>query len=167
LCNEIDKLKTENDVQEFLIEKVNPEWKFQKFFKNTSEKDSTKYGKNKFFKIDIDKNDLTDLIVNAKYFFAVLDLGNGKYDCQIFDKGTFNLDKYTLLDILNLKKETLLLVKPYNKYKTKTNEESQIIDTLVYKFGGFCEYNKKPTIKKITEVKFTTTSCYGNCPVLK
>ena len=31
--NEIDKLKSESEVQEFLISKVNPEWKFHNFFK--------------------------------------------------------------------------------------------------------------------------------------
>ncbi|HYC40762.1 MAG TPA: DUF6438 domain-containing protein [Chitinophagaceae bacterium] len=38
-------------------------------------------------------------------------------------------------------------------------------DTLVYRHGGFVEYNATPAQKKIDSISFRTGYCFGSCPV--
>ena len=166
LANDIDKLQTNNDVQKFLEEKVNPKWKDEIFFEKTEQEDTSAFGKGKFFKMDLDNNGLTDLIVNGTYFFAVTDKGNGNYESHFIDRGSFMLDKHTLKNIVYKHKTPLLIIGNYNEYNFGNNTDTKI-DTIVLKFGEFYEYNSTPDNFKIEEISFSTSRCYGTCPVFK
>ncbi len=157
VASDIDNLQTTEDVQKFLV-KVNSKWEKYDFFEKTGKEDTTAYGKGKFFKIDLDNNGLTDLVINGKYFFAVTDNGNGIYESHFIDRGTFMLYKYTLKNIVYKDRTPLLIIENYNETKT---------DTLILKFGEFYEFNPTPDNFKIEEISFSTTPCYGTCPVFK
>ncbi|MGZ4055466.1 MAG: DUF6438 domain-containing protein [Bacteroidia bacterium] len=166
VANDIDKLKTNEDVQNFLRQKVDTAWKKYDFFEVAGQKDTSAYGKGKFFKLDLDNNGLTDLIVNGKYFFAVTDNGNGHYDSHFIDRGTFMLDKHTLKNIVYKDKTPLLLICSFSEYSLGKFDNS-ITDTLALKFGEFYEYNPTPDNFKIEDIIFSTSPCYGTCPIFE
>lgn len=166
LANDIDNLQTNKDVEKFLVKKVNHKWKDEIFFENTEKKDTSSFGKGKFFKIDLDNNGLTDLVINGKYFFTVTDKGNGKHESHFIDRGVFMLDKYTLKNIVYKDKTPLLIIENYNEYNFRKNNETKT-DTLVMKFGEFYEYNAMPDNFKIEEIRFSTSHCFGTCPVFE
>ena len=95
-ANDIDNLQTIEEVQKFLVEKkvVVIGWNLTP--KNMTT-DTSSFGKGKFFKIDLDNNGLTDLVVNGEYLFSVHDIGNGKYQCYFIDN--FG-NPYTLTNII-------------------------------------------------------------------
>jgi Domain of unknown function (DUF6438) len=164
-ANEIDDLKTAKEVQKFLIKKVSGEWKGINFFEGGFP-DTSEYGKYKFFKIDLDNNGLTDLIINGKYFLAVTDEGNGHYKSHFIDRGAFSLASYTLVNILYKEKVPLLIITGYNESNGLLWDTTKK-DTLVYKFNGFAEYNSTVGSLKIERIKFLTTGCFGTCPMFK
>lgn len=166
LANDIDKLQTTDDVENFLVKKVNPKWKDEIFFESTESQDTSAYAKGKFIKIDLDNNGLTDLIINGKYFFAVTDNGNGKYESHFIDRGAFMLDKYTLKNIAYKGKTPILIIGSYNEYNFERKKDIKT-DTLVFKFDDFYEYNATPDNFKIEEISFSTSHCFGTCPVFK
>jgi len=165
LANDIDDLQTKDDVQKFLV-KINPEWEKYDFFENTGKEDTSAYGKGNFFKIDLGNNGLTDLVINGKYFFAVTDNGNGNYESHFIDRGTFMLDKHTLKNIVYKDKTPLLIIGSYSEYNFGKNNDTKT-DTLVLKFGEFYEYNSTPDNFKIEEISFSTSHCFGTCPVFE
>ncbi len=164
-ANEIDGLSTIKQVEDFLHAKVNPNWGNKSFF-DTSYTDTAAFGKNKFFKIDLDKNGLTDIIINGTYLFAITDNGNDSYGIHFIDKGAFLDERYTLANIISTSNNTLLVVTPY-KGSRYTGNRNRTFDTLIYKFDGLTEYNPLPDNYSIREIKLTTTACYGTCPVFE
>lgn len=165
VANDIDNLNTIDDVQKFLVNKVNKEWKGITFIESNPA-DTSAFGKGKFFKIDLDNNGLTDLVINGTYFFAVTDNGDGKYESHIIDRGAFLIDKYTLVNIIYKDTTPLLLIKGYSEY-TKRIDNKSITDTLIFKYGDFTEYNAFPDDLNIEEIHFSTTACYGTCPIFE
>ncbi|NOS93260.1 MAG: hypothetical protein HOP30_15175 [Cyclobacteriaceae bacterium] len=166
LANDIDNLQTTDDVQKFLEEKVNRKWRKVQFFEDILTEESSTYGKGKFIKIDLDNNGLTDLIINAKYLFAVTDKGNGKYESHFIDRDNFKGRNYTLKSIFYVDKTPLLIIEKYSAF----NLEDQVNpkpDTLTLIFGEFYEYNSTPDHFIIDEIRFTTSYCFGTCPVFE
>ncbi|MEN2400178.1 DUF6438 domain-containing protein [Flavobacterium sp. MC2016-06] len=50
-------------------------------------------------------------------------------------------------------------------WKKKIYSESKAI--LTFKFGDFIEYNENPKKNKISTIEFSTSGCFGTCPVYK
>jgi hypothetical protein len=177
-ANDIDQLQTKDDVKNFLIEKVNKKWKDWDLFESNAT-DTARFGKNKFYKLDIDNNGSTDLLIDGEYFFAVIDNGDKTYGTHFIDRGTFLIDKHTLTNIIYKDKIPLLIVNDFDEYKRfpsdtaksgwelRWNVVGSQTDTLIYKFGDFIEYNPRPDKLSIEEIKFSTTYCYGTCPVFE
>lgn len=165
IANDIDNLKTIDDVQKFLVAKVNKKWKDYTIIESNPS-DTSSFGKGKFFKIDLDNNGLTDIVINGIYFLAVTDNGNSKYESHFIDRGAFNHDKYTLINIIYKDKNPLLLIKGYDEYKNRT-DSSSITDTLIFKYGDFMEYNSMTNNLKVEEINFSTSGCYGTCPIFE
>src|SRR5579871_4161383 len=84
-ANDIDKLMTNDDVNNFLVKKINKQIKDYPVLESQST-DTLKYGLNKFFKVDLDNNHLTDLVINGKHLMVVLDKGKGNYELQYLDR---------------------------------------------------------------------------------
>jgi hypothetical protein len=109
---------------------------------------------------------LTDLLINGKYFFAITDNGKGNYESHFIDRGTFMLDKHTLKNIIYTDKRPLLEIGSYSEYNFGDNDNSKS-DTLVLIYGDFYEYNPKPENLEVEEIRFSTSHCYGTCPVFE
>ena len=165
-ASEIEKLKTKEDVQNFLVQKVDTAWAKYDFFEDINGEDTSAFGKGKFFKLDLDQNGTIDLLINGKYLFAITDSCNGRFASHFIDRGTFMLDKYTLKNIVYKDKIPLLIVGKYNEYAfTKTSSSKD--DSLILVFGDFYEYNSSIDDLKIKEIKISTSVCFGTCPVFK
>jgi hypothetical protein len=160
--NDIDKLQTSEDVYRFLIKKVSKDFKKQPpfLYDNSQLVDSS--GRNKFFKIDIDNNGLTDLLIYGyQVFFAVLDNGKNDYSVRYLDRGAFLLNTATLVSIDTSAQPTKIIIQQSEKPKHQT-------DTLVYKFKNFIEYNSNPlTVFVFEKIHFKTNQCFGRCPVFE
>jgi hypothetical protein len=163
-ANDIDNLKTKSDIENFLAQKVDTSWSKENLFETTYDKDTSSFGKGKFLKLDLDNNGLTDLIINGKYFFAITDNGNGHYESHFIDRGTFMLDKHTLKNIVYKDNRPLLVIGKYNEFNFAKESNSKT-DTLVLMYGNFYEFNSTPDNLKIEEINFSTSPCYGTCPI--
>ena len=157
-ANEIDQLKTASDVNQFL-KKLIPK-NSDELLLDVKEAPKTEYGRNTFHKVDLDGNGKTDLIVESKYLFAVMD----KNEITTIDKGAFMLRKFTLVRIDKAGADTLLRIRP-RKDTDIPVPDSDDEQTLVYKFGGFIEYNSTPDHIKIDGITLSTSGCYGTCPI--
>lgn len=162
-ANDIDKIQTNEDVYKFLVKKVDRKFKNNSpLVDNPKLNDTAKYGRNKFFKIDIDNNGLTDLIIYSyRKLFVVLDNGKSNYTVRYLDNGTFSLNNATLISI-----DTTLIPRKII-IQQREKPESQI-DTLIFKFNNFIEYNSNPT-KDFSFEKITikTNQCFGTCPIFE
>jgi hypothetical protein len=162
-ANEIDKLCSISEVTSFLKANVDKRWQQEVFFEPT---DTSTYGKDKFLKLDLDANGLTDLVVNGNYLFAVTDEGNGKYSSHFIDKGAYTGIKYNLLTIIPKENTFLLVVKAYNRHQ-RAELNATKPDTLLLKFGAFVEYQPVPSKLRVNQVSFSTSRCFGTCPVFE
>ncbi|MBS1915261.1 MAG: hypothetical protein JST87_03230 [Bacteroidetes bacterium] len=157
-ANDIDKLTTNEDVNNFLFKKINKQIKDHPVLESKST-DTLKYGLNKFFKVDLDNNHLTDLIINGKHLMVVLDKGKGNYELQYLDRSAPFLfsTKLISIDAESFPEKIIIL---QSKHSSP--------DTLIYKFERFVEYNPYPATDFIFEkITFKTERCPGQCPVFE
>ncbi len=164
--SDIDNLKTKDDVKNFLVQKVDTAWRNEDPFETMIGKDTSLYGKGTFFKLDLDNNGFTDLLINGKYFFSITDSGNGHYTSNFIDRGTFMLDKYTLKNIVYKEKTPLLVIDKYSEFNFGKKSNSKL-DTLILMFGAFYEFNSSPDNLKIDQISFSTSPCFGTCPIFE
>jgi len=121
-----------------------------------------------FYKADFDYNGYTDLL-----FIGDSNTCSGA-------KGSCSFDCYVLMNYSNDSIRIYNLVKGYSNYsivpvirKTKgstfleihTPEKRNSIDTLVYMFNNFIEYNNNPRKHIIQSIEFSAGPCYGFCPI--
>ncbi len=139
-ANEIDQLKTLNDVRQFASKHL------------TYNPDITG-----FLKADIDNNGLTDLFLNAEFPIAILDNGSDHYEmCEVY-AGVME-KQYSLVDVIHTNNTSLLVV----KVSILCAEDSIVKnDTLSFRFGSIVEYNAKPNHRSIKKVVFTSDCGYG------
>lgn len=141
--NKIDSLSTKEDVGKFLNNNFS-EHQFSHSF--------NALGIDVFFKVDIDHNGLTDLLVETDVCIAVLDTGLGQYNLQHIFAG--ERESYNLLNVLQINGHPLVVVRGLF-YEAQVQDSMRWQDdTLVYKFGNFIEYNSNPTTKDIEEINF-------------
>ncbi len=160
----IDSIKSPGDVNAFLARVDKKRWSNRTvFFADTS--DTSTFGKNKFFKLDLDGNGRTDLVVNGVYLLAVTDMGGGRYGSEILNY-YYPADSSVLKEIIYRKGRPLLVV---HGEDTAANQAVVYprLDTLTFIHGGFMEYNPKPKRVRISEVSFEASGCFGNCPSFK
>lgn len=157
-ANDIDDLKTATDVNGFL-KKISPK-DTEPLLLDTKETSNSEYGKNTFHKLDIDGNGKTDLIIESEYLFAVTD----NHEIETIDRGGFTFYRYTLFNIEKVGNDTLLHIRPRIVPDFPRPPSDKEL-TLVFKFGGFIEYNPKPDDLKIDSVDLSTSGCFGSCPI--
>lgn len=162
-ANDIDKLQTNEDVYNFLVKKVSRKFKDNPPLDDSPKTiDTAKYGRNKFFKADVDNNGLTDLIIYGyRHFLVVLDNGKKDYIVRYLDKGTFLSNTATLISLDTFSLPTKIIIQQSEKPK-------QQIDTLIFQYNNFIEYNPKPTTDfTFNQLKFKTDQCFGECPIFE
>ncbi|HVV55791.1 MAG TPA: DUF6438 domain-containing protein [Mucilaginibacter sp.] len=160
-ANEIDKLKNISDVNTFLRKVVGKKWDGSFF--DVKPDTTSKLFNVKFLKIDINDDGLTDLILNGADIVAVVDNGKGGYDFHLISqRGGMTFKKYVLAGT-DTTKPAKIIVKTYYTHAQK--DEPVIYDTLVVKFGAFVEYSRNIDHRKVRKLSFSTTACFGKCPV--
>lgn len=58
------------------------------------------------------------------------------------------------------------MVKKHNEYHIKV-EQYEKMDTLIFLFNDFIEYNPNPKSIALEELTFSTSGCFGTCPVFE
>lgn len=170
--NAIDSIQTIAQLDSF-IRKVDDRLKKLKIsesFNFEDQNSSKKYKKiadslnvQPWTKADFDGNGLTDILVIGNWY--------GHFIICILDKA----DKYELKPITrrSFQYYTFPVVKNNKiKYYFESDPEMENWDkpqlraiTLAYKFGDFIEENKTPATHNISKIEYSTTGCYGTCPI--
>lgn len=161
-ANAIDAIETTDDLEKFISKKIPRKIRKSIFIDNPYPQTATTEMK-AFYKVDLDNNGLTDLVINGYGLYAITDSGNNNYKVVIIGSGGFTSYKYTLKNIID---------KPIAKVvvRKKSDFNDSVVfpaDTLVYKFNRFIKYNPKPEDLSITEIKFSASECFGPCPVFE
>lgn len=180
-ANRIDQLKTDQEVADFIVSldsagfhgKYSP-----KFYVPSTDSLWRKIPKaaeakiRNWEKADLNGDGLTDIVVLGNWYstmpFVAIDIGNDKFKLMRLQ---YSHGSEEFAKIIRLKNQLLLLFygsKQYINKKGKTladyYKDTTTIDTLIYRFNSFVEYNPHPKSKKIASITFTTNTCLGICP---
>jgi len=154
-ANEIDGLMSREDVRQFLVKRVSKDYK-------------TFSGQ--FFKMDMDGNGLTDLILNGADVQVVMDWGHGKY--RVFSPDRFRHSFWPVhlggLDSTGGVRKLITRIEWDTLRMRDTHPVPIELDTLVWWRGGFIEYDPAPIADlRFESISVSTTMCFGKCPVFK
>lgn len=182
-ANRIDSLKTDDDVVAFL-KSINPDFRSDKYkqieLHNTEQvrKDldcdgmASQWQIQNWEKADFNGDGRTDLLILLYWYdygvYSVIDNGDGTFKFLTLSYNIY--EKCELAKALSLNDQHLLL------YYQKVQKQVQVkntrgfksvpeIDTLIYKYGGFVEWNPHPSSYAIDSIEFRTSACFGSCPV--
>lgn len=171
-ANAIDKLKTDMDVFDLLISvkafggstpiKVMPSDTLLK--RLDCNEIALKWKVKSWERVDLNHDKLTDLIVTVKdnntslYIFAIVDKGKGGLKC--FELSNDRGDYCQLVKPITVNGKQMLAY--YSKRYRMVNQklelnETEQIDTLIYLFDGFVEYNRKPANYGIESIAIKVT----------
>jgi Domain of unknown function (DUF6438) len=160
-ANEIDQLRTKEDVNKFLLRKVDESYSHMLPFDGKAGTPGTALS-DSFFKADLDNNGLTDLVINGRYLIVIMDLGKEGYRVRFSGGrylGGFSLD---LVAIDSTGSPRKLMIR---QYKDEVHPQS---DTLVCEAQAFLEYNPAPDPNfRFQGIRFRAGGCYGTCPVFE
>jgi hypothetical protein len=169
LANEIDQLQSLGEVTDFL-QKYDRRFQEEMLFKPGTA-DTLGYGQSRFFKLDLDGNGLTDLVVDGKYLLAVTAASNRTYRLHFIDRRNSGSARYAQLHRLVYVGTTPLLVvktgrEHFDLSSNRVSSEARV-DSLVFKFGGFIEYQAASAQLPIARLTFSALGCFGTCPVFE
>ena len=122
-----------------------------------------------FQKADFDRNGYTDLLsIGKKQEFlnisVVMNYGNDSL--RLIELTPTPFSRCALPFIDTIENHPVIRYFQWKTYETKNGYEEKLTeDTLVFKFGGFIEYNPHPARYTITEIDLQTGICNGYCPV--
>ena len=158
--NKIDDLKTPEDVLKFIKRNFDKQERFHIKIEKTNAIDF------KFMQLDINKDGLTDLLINGIYLYAIIDKGGqDDFEEQYIGGRHFNCQ---LLAIDTTSKLPLFIVQKDNDYDNETDREIVFKpDTLINLYGGFIEYNPSPKPIQFEQIKIMTSRCFGTCPIFE
>ncbi|REG86030.1 DUF6438 domain-containing protein [Winogradskyella sediminis] len=190
----IDELNSNKKVAKFLEKEINKKYTFKEVFDKEVEADDEDF-EYFVKKTDLDNNGFTDLVVNAYVpLIIVLNNGDKDFKELNFRNTKFFSDNEPELDsIAEIGNEKVLIFETeiqefddeeYPNIKIKKNQEALSynsktkesewtirdvkykVDSLTVKFGELVEYkNIKPKVNRIKELYFSTTGCFGSCPI--
>jgi hypothetical protein len=191
--SEIDKLETQKDIENY-IHKIDTIYKkfelkkIQDFDRGANDSLNVILAQKVkmydcFLKSDFDNNGLTDLLVigdnhdcisfgfgiegEKSCGFSTLVLMNFNHEIKIIDVNKSR--NYPIVPKVEYENgEAFLII--YTP-KTLGNEiipaEKESKTKLTFKFGNFIEYHKNQKQRSIERIEYSTTRCYGTCPVFK
>jgi hypothetical protein len=117
-------------------------------------------------KADFDNNGLTDILVIGSWYdhsvICILDK-EGKYEIKPITRRSFQDCTFPIVE--NDKIKYYFESEPERGKWDEPRKLKQI--TLTYKFGDFIEENQTPSNHKIEKIEYSTTGCYGTCPIFK
>jgi hypothetical protein len=122
-----------------------------------------------FIKADFDGNGYNDLLVTGAYnnnfnVYIVYGKPKNKFEIKSLLMGHFRACVYPKLNYI----DKIPLIDLYSvRDNFEGKKQKQVVDkkTLVYKFDNLIEYNKAPKAREITSIEFSTSGCYGTCPI--
>jgi len=170
--NKIDKLQDAKDVEHFL-KSINKDYATFKVnnsfvFKNAAlQKVCDSLHVKPFVKVDFDNNGYTDLMVTGDlpdlYTICIMDAGHNDFSLKKLSRQSYDETTFFATDVTNNK--TFI-----NAYTLTTDGLDQQIKSIIttkllYEFGGFAEYADSPKHYNIQKIEYTTTRCFGTCPV--
>lgn len=182
-ANRIDSLKTNDDVVAFL-KSINPDFRSDKYkpielrSTETIRKElncdgmADQWQIQSWEKADFNADGKTDLLVLLYWYdygvYSVMDNGDGTFKFLTLSYNIY--EKCELAKALKVNNEQLLLYyqKGHNPAQVKIKQDIKSkagIDTLIYKYGGFVEWNQHPSEHSIDSIEFRTSACFGSCPV--
>ena len=164
-ANEIDQLRTKEEVKVFLVKRVDKKYKGEVF--EGTPPDTNGYG-HRFFTFDVDGNGLTDLVVNDTYLFIVFDEGRKGYVVREPGGRKHDFHRTELVGI-DSSVLPLRLVVGQEKYSGRRQDPPGYRkDTVVFYSGDFIEFNDRPdTALELQEIKVRTNHCFGSCPIFE
>jgi len=163
-ANAIDSLKTKEDVVKFMLAKVlDSGWNESNIFS----KESSHQG---YYKIDLNNDGLTDLIVVGYSVLFVIDNGNGKFTRSSIDQGTLLYNEFTDSNIVETHGKKMIVAKGQKMVWSDSSNRKlrkwEALDTLVFIGNRPVEYNPKPNPAQMESICFQLYGCFGDCPVL-
>ncbi|MFD1601469.1 DUF6438 domain-containing protein [Flavobacterium artemisiae] len=187
--SEVDKLKTKSEIEKF-IQKSDTNYKkyelkiLQDFDRHYGYDSINKILANKlnvktyFTKTDFDNNGYSDFLAigdnhtcygeaeKSCSFSPIVLMNFGKNKTKIFDIA-LEWGKLIVPKVEYIDSQPFLVIYNQNLVDWKTKKYSVSKSILTFKFGNFIEYNKMPKANKITKIEFSTSFCFGPCPVYK
>lgn len=115
-------------------------------------------------KADFDNNGLTDLLVVGNLFdhavLCILDKG-GSYEIKSLTRRHFQDCTFPVLEGNKIR----YYVEPVPEWGKRPKAPEMEQRVLVYRFGDFIEENPAPANHSIEKIEYTTSMCFGSCPV--
>jgi hypothetical protein len=171
-ANKIDDLKSDIDVQKFLKKKVRNLKDFyvvsieDLYISENGRKIADSLKVKTWEKVDFDNNGETDLLVNGIWdgrnnLIAIMANGN-KFYFHSFNKGLITKQFFPKIETINnITTLSLFEICEFCLEKELTNKK------LIFKYGSFIEPNYNAKKYNIEKIEYSTTMCFGTCPVFK
>jgi hypothetical protein len=173
--NYLDSISNSTQIEE-LVSKIDDRYKKFKVNGNLkfTQKDCQKLADSlqieSYSKADFDSNGLTDLLVVGKYYddhyvLVILDKGENFYEIETLTKRSFQECTFPKV-VKNGNSTTIDYF--FQKQPERGNwDKPRAIQKsiLIYKFESFIEKNKNIRTHSIEKIEYTTTGCYGTCPI--
>jgi hypothetical protein len=121
-----------------------------------------------FIKEDFDNNGYTDLIAMSKYenqdfnVFVVYSYGKEQFQIKPISRGSLGNCIYPKLKYIDGLPALTMFTLQENTLFKKINKQD-----LLFKYGGFIEYNSHPTAHNIESIRVDFSPCYGRCPIFE
>lgn len=145
--------------------KINEELKFKNRYSDKNYKkiaDSLKV--KPWAKADFDNNGLTDILVVGNWYdhcvICILDKGD-KFELKRITRRSFQDCTFPIVENNSIK----YYFESEPEYENWSNPSQLQQITLIYKFGDFVEESKTTEIHKIERIEYSTTGCFGTCPI--
>lgn len=156
----IDSIMTKEDLNRFMVTRVDTSLSRVKLQPETS-RDTGKYSTNSFYKLDINNDGLTDLVISSAkgvLFFAILDNGNNTFSIvslSSFWKYDVNYStpfRQPLINILRRGNSTILVTQEQH-WDSDTLYGRGRTDSLICIKGEWAEYSAHPDTLQIAHIK--------------
>lgn len=171
--NFIDSIQTATQLSDLISKvdstykdfEINEELKFENSYSSKwCKKIADSLNVQPWTKADFDNNGLTDILVVGNDYshcvICILDKGD-KYELKRITKPIFQDCTFPIVENNTIK----YFFEGESEDRNKSSQLDQI--TLIYKFGDFIEETKTSEAHKIEKIEYSTSGCYGTCPIFK
>ena len=173
--NKISQLATTQEVENFvrLLDKRFSNFKVDISLMNAENKrpDLFNAAKPKSWQTgDLDDNGFSGFLVigsvsGTPVIICIIDTGFNDYVIKKLNRRTFEECAYPSIKSVN-GKSVICYFHHQHELKENSKVPNEIhLDTLTYKFGDLVELNGNVQNHKIEKIQYTTTACFGSCPV--
>jgi hypothetical protein len=172
--NYIDSIQNEKQIEDLLIKIDSNYRKFKvnsklKFSDKICQKISDSLKIKPWTKSDFDNNGLTDILIVGEYYnpaiLCILDKGNTKYEIKRITRRSFQDCSFPLVVENKNNSEIKYFYNVDSDYGNWEEKPKLTMKTLLYKFGDFIEKNENVNNHNIEQIEYSTTGCFGTCPV--